>query len=149
MYGASYRVKSDITIADLMAHTQHVVVREVEVIRSQLLRNHVDLLGGTARFEGPHTVTVCGDARGDHTTITAEKIVIATGTKPARPAKVEFDDDHVLDFRRRAADAVDTPFDGRRRGRRDRHRVRADVRGTQYPGDRCREAPADAGVLRP
>ncbi|MGB6162571.1 MAG: Si-specific NAD(P)(+) transhydrogenase [Pseudonocardiaceae bacterium] len=97
MYGASYRVKSEITIADLLAHTLHVVGREVEVIRSQLLRNHVDLLWGTARFEDPHTLTVCGDARGDHTTVTAEKIVIATGTKPVRPAEVEFDDERVLD----------------------------------------------------
>ena len=30
------------------------------MIRSQLLRNHVDLLGGTARFEDPQTVTVQG-----------------------------------------------------------------------------------------
>jgi NAD(P) transhydrogenase len=97
MYGASYRVKSEITIGDLLARTQHVVGREVEVIRNQLLRNHVDLLGGTARFEDAHTVTVSGDARGDHTTVTAEKIVIATGTKPARPAEVAFDDEHVLD----------------------------------------------------
>ncbi len=97
IYGASYRVKSEITIADLLAHTEHVVGREVEVIRSQLLRNHVDLLGGTARFEDPQTVTVAGEVRGDHTTVTAEKFVIATGTKPARPAEVEFDDDHVLD----------------------------------------------------
>ncbi|MGH3785461.1 MAG: Si-specific NAD(P)(+) transhydrogenase [Pseudonocardiaceae bacterium] len=97
MYGASYRVKSEITVADLLARTQHVVGREVEVTRSQLLRNHVDLLGGTARFEDPQTVTVQGEARGDHTTVTAEKIVIATGTKPARPPEVEFDDEHVLD----------------------------------------------------
>jgi NAD(P) transhydrogenase len=97
MYGASYRVKSEITIADLLARTQHVVGREVEVIRHQLLRNHVDLLGGTARFEDAHTVTVQGEARGDHTTVTAAHVVIATGTKPARPAHVELDDDHVLD----------------------------------------------------
>jgi NAD(P) transhydrogenase len=42
MYGASYRVKSEITIADLMARTQHVVGHEVEVIRNQLMRNLVD-----------------------------------------------------------------------------------------------------------
>jgi len=97
LYGASYRVKSEITIADLRAHTQHVVGREVEVIRSQLLRNHVELLWGTARFEDPQTLTVQGETRGDHTTVTAEKIVIATGTKPARPVEVEFDDERVLD----------------------------------------------------
>ena len=99
MYGASYRVKSEITIADLMARTQHVVGHEVEVIRNQLMRNHVDILGGTAQFEDPHTVTVHGAARGDHNTVTADKIVIATGTRPARPPEVEFDDEeyHVVD----------------------------------------------------
>lgn len=97
VYGASYRVKSDITIADLLSRTQHVVGREVEVVRNQLLRNHVELLAGTARFEDPHTVTVQGEARGDHSTVTAEHVVIATGTRPARPPEVEFDDDHVLD----------------------------------------------------
>ncbi len=90
-------MKSEITIADLLIRTQHAVGREVEVIRSQLLRNQVDLLTGVGRFEGPHTVTVQGEARSDHTTVTAEKIVIATGTRPARPAEVEFDDDRVLD----------------------------------------------------
>jgi NAD(P) transhydrogenase len=99
MYGASYRVKSEITIADLMARTQHVVGHEVEVIRNQLMRNHVDILGGTAQFEDPHTVTVHGAVRGDHNTVTADKIVIATGTRPARPPEVEFDDEeyHVVD----------------------------------------------------
>jgi NAD(P) transhydrogenase len=97
MYGASYRVKSEITIADLLARTAHVVGREVEVIRNQLLRNHVDILGGTARFEDQHTITVAGEGRGDRHTVTAANVVIATGTKPARPSQVAFDDDHVLD----------------------------------------------------
>ncbi|OLT21127.1 NAD(P)(+) transhydrogenase [Pseudonocardia sp. CNS-139] len=97
MYGASYRVKSEITIADLLARTQHVVGREVEIVRSQLMRNHVDILAGTATFEDEHTVTVHGESRGDHYTVTAENIVIATGTKPARPSQVEFDDERVLD----------------------------------------------------
>ncbi|GAA1849376.1 Si-specific NAD(P)(+) transhydrogenase [Pseudonocardia ailaonensis] len=94
MYGASYRVKSEITIADLLARCQHVVGREVEIIRNQLVRNHVDIIGGTAHFEDPHTVTVVGSERGDHVTVTAEFIVIATGTRPARPPEVEFDDEH-------------------------------------------------------
>jgi NAD(P) transhydrogenase len=97
LYGASYRVKSDITIGDLMARTQHVVGREVEVIRAQLLRNHVDLLQGTGSFLDPHTIRVTGARRGDNSTVTADKIVVATGTRPARPASVEFDDRYVLD----------------------------------------------------
>lgn len=97
LYGASYRVKSDITIADLMARTQHVVGREVEVVRAQLLRNHVELLQGTASFVDANTIRVIGSGRGESSIITAEKVVIATGTRPARPPEIEFDDHYVLD----------------------------------------------------
>ena len=49
LYGASYRVKEEITISDLLARLQHVVGRETEVIRSQLLRNHIELIPGMRR----------------------------------------------------------------------------------------------------
>src|SRR5919202_921823 len=58
LYGASYRVKQDITISDLTARTSHVVGREVDVIRSQLARNHVSLLPGLGRFRDAHTIQV-------------------------------------------------------------------------------------------
>jgi NAD(P) transhydrogenase len=70
MYGQSYRVKDEITIADLAARTSHVVGREMDVVRSQLTRNRVTIM---------------------------TNIVIATGTKPARPASVEFDERTVMD----------------------------------------------------
>jgi NAD(P) transhydrogenase len=94
LYGASYRVKEDITIADLTARTQHVIGREIEVVRSQLLRNHVHLLNGSARFVDEHTVEVDGP---DQVRVTAEKIVLAPGTEPARPDNVDFDDVRVID----------------------------------------------------
>lgn len=94
MYGASYRVKEDITIADLTARTQHVIGREVEVVRSQLLRNHVHLLTGSARFADEHTVEVDGP---EHVLATADKFVLAPGTEPARPDNVAFDEVRVID----------------------------------------------------
>jgi NAD(P) transhydrogenase len=96
MYGQSYRVKDDITIADLTVRTQHVVGREIDVVRSQLSRNRVSILQGTACFADPHTVTV-DDGGGRQRQITADKIVIATGTRPARPNSVAFDDRTVID----------------------------------------------------
>ena len=95
--GASYRVKSDITVADLLSRTQHVIGREVEVVRAQLLRNRIDILTGTARFLDPHTVAVDDPVRHERTTVRGERIVIATGTSPARPPNVEFDERRVLD----------------------------------------------------
>nr|WP_312871507.1 Si-specific NAD(P)(+) transhydrogenase [Amycolatopsis acididurans] len=97
LYGASYRVKQEITIADLMARTRHVVGREVQVVRAQLLRNHVDLLPGTGRFVDPHTVAVAGAHRGDRALLSGAHVVIATGTRPARPGHVDFDAERVLD----------------------------------------------------
>jgi NAD(P) transhydrogenase len=44
LYGQNYRVKDDITIQDLLSRTQHVIGREIEIVRSQLMRNHVTLL---------------------------------------------------------------------------------------------------------
>jgi NAD(P) transhydrogenase len=96
MYGQSYRLKEDITVADLAARTQHVIGREVDVIRNQLARNRVRLLAGTARFTDPHTVALTDDA-GRSTTVTADKVIIATGTQPARPDSVDFDDRTIID----------------------------------------------------
>jgi NAD(P) transhydrogenase len=96
MYGQSYRVKDEITIADLAARTRHVVGREIEVVRSQLTRNRVTILTGTGYFVDPHVVEV-DDGGGRLRRASAEKIVIATGTRPARPATVDFDERTVID----------------------------------------------------
>ena len=96
MYGQSYRLKDDITVADLAARTTHVIGREVDVIRNQLSRNRVTLLSGSGRFQDPHTIVVI-DANGRESKVSAEKIVIATGTKPARPTSVDFDEVTVID----------------------------------------------------
>jgi NAD(P) transhydrogenase len=97
LYGASYRVKEKITPADLLARTSHVIGKEQDVVRSQLMRNRIDLIEGHGRFVDAHTVLVEDPARGERTTVSGEYIVIATGTKPARPSGVEFDDNRVLD----------------------------------------------------
>ena len=86
MYGQSYRVKDEITIADLAARTTHVVGREMDVVRSQLSRNRVTTMTGTGRFLDPHAVEVDG-GDGRVRRASADKIVIATGTRRAgRPA---------------------------------------------------------------
>jgi NAD(P) transhydrogenase len=100
LYGQSYRVKDDITVTDLSARTQHVVAREIDVIRNQLARNHVALLVGTARFTDQHTIEVTDDTD-HHQQITGDKIVIAVGTRPAHPATfpatVAFDGETIVD----------------------------------------------------
>ena len=96
IYGQSYRVKDDITVADLTARTRHVVSRENDVVRSQLARNRVTILQGMGYFVGPHSIEV-DDLGGRTRKVTADKVVIATGTRPARPSSVAFDDKTIID----------------------------------------------------
>jgi NAD(P) transhydrogenase len=96
LYGSSYRVKEEITVSDLAARTQHVITRQTDVIRNQLARNHVAMVTGTGRFSDANAIWVDG-GDGRENLISAEKIIIAAGTRPARPESVDFDDRTIVD----------------------------------------------------
>ena len=80
VYGEGYAVKQGITMNDLLYRCRHVVRTEVDVIRSQMTRNGVTMLFGTASFVGPHTVRVSRED--DATEVRAQHILIAVGTEP-------------------------------------------------------------------
>ncbi len=77
-----------ITIADLIYVSQHVIHTELTVIREHFDRNGVGLIWGSARFEDENVVYV--DRPDDFEVFSAEKFVIATGTRPAKPADGAF-----------------------------------------------------------
>ena len=52
--------KSDVTMADLQLRTHHVIQREIDVIRDQMRRNGVIMMGGETSFTGPNTLLVKG-----------------------------------------------------------------------------------------
>ena len=91
IYGQDYRLKDEISISDLAARTRYVVEKERTVIRDQLLRNRVALLDGSASFRDEHTLEMDGKA------VTGDKIVIATGSQPARMDGVAFNSRTILD----------------------------------------------------
>jgi NAD(P) transhydrogenase len=95
VHGNAFRVKHEITFRDLLSRTQQVIEHEQEVIADQLARNGVRVFEGTASFVDPHTLEIRNGGTSFH--LRAERIVIAVGTTPARPAGVEFDDRTVLD----------------------------------------------------
>ena len=94
-YGRDYAVKDEISVSDLAFRVQAVLAREVDVIRAQLKRNHVEVVAGTARFLDPHTLEVQG-ATGA-TRLTAEHVLIACGTRPAHSPTVLLDGARVID----------------------------------------------------
>jgi len=86
LYGINYRVKEKITMADLAFRVQAVIRTEVDVTEAQLSRNGVDVVHGMAHFVGPHQVNVEGPQA--VSTLEADRIIIAVGTKPACSPKV-------------------------------------------------------------
>ena len=81
LYGASYRVKDKITMADLAFRVQHVIKTEIDILQAQLSRNNVELLKGTATFLDPHRIRVQNAL--EQYECEAGILIIATGTKPA------------------------------------------------------------------
>jgi len=94
IYGVNYRVKEQITMADLSFRAQHVIKTEIDVTRAQLSRNGIEVLNGVASFTGPNSIKVCG-VRGQ-ADFEAEKIVIASGTKPASSPLVPFNNRNII-----------------------------------------------------
>ena len=86
IYGINYRVKEKITMADLAFRVQAVIKTEVDVTEAQLSRNGIDVVHGIARFLDPHQVRVEGPQA--DSTLEADRIIIAVGTKPATSPKV-------------------------------------------------------------
>ena len=96
LYGAGYRVKAQITIDDLMERLRKTLAHEIEIIEDQLARDGVEVLRGEASFTDPHRIRIESPA-GDETEVEADKILIATGTRPLRQAQIPFDDERIID----------------------------------------------------
>ena len=86
VYGMNYRVKEKITMADLAFRVQGVIKTEVDVTEAQLSRNGIDVVHGIARFIDPHQLHV--ESPQANTTIEADRIIIAVGTRPASSPRV-------------------------------------------------------------
>jgi NAD(P) transhydrogenase len=93
-YGTNYNAKDHITMADLNFRVQHVVENEVGVTQSQLKRNGVDLIHGTAQFITPHNIRV--ENSSGYGEFEGEYLVVATGTKPAANPKVPINGRNII-----------------------------------------------------
>jgi NAD(P) transhydrogenase len=91
LYGASYTVKQNITMADLLYRTDHVIQHELDIVRHQLQRNRVELISAEASFLDTNTVRLKSIDQHGWRDVTTENIVIATGTTATKTAHIPFD----------------------------------------------------------
>ena len=102
-YGLAYRVKKDIEGKDLGARLRMTLDHEIDVLEHQFARNGVKTIAGRARFLDSNRIGVSVDASESHE-FDADKIVIAVGTTPYRPAHIPFNGTSVVDSDNIAAD---------------------------------------------
>lgn len=95
IYGGDYRLKKTITIEDLAFRANHVIKNEIQIVQNQMARNRVDMFFGSASFLDPHRLRIRTDR--DALELTADFIVIAVGTEPARPSDIPFDGNTIID----------------------------------------------------
>jgi NAD(P) transhydrogenase len=94
IYGVNYRVKEQITMADLSFRAQHVIKTEIDVIRAQLSRNGIEIFTGTASFLDDCHIRVVGSR--NQSEYEAANTIIATGTKAATSALVPFNNRTII-----------------------------------------------------
>lgn len=94
-YGSGYRAQKNVTAEDLKLRLMKTLGYEVEVLENQFARNRIETLVGRASFTGPNEIAV--QMEEDTAFVTADRFMIAVGTKPFRPDEVPFDGDMVID----------------------------------------------------
>jgi NAD(P) transhydrogenase len=96
LYGVDYHVKSNITVADFMFRERLVIEAQWAQIRDNIEQHGIEWMQGNARFVDAHTVEI-NRFREDPRRVTADVILIATGSRPQRPDNVPFDDEIIVD----------------------------------------------------
>jgi NAD(P) transhydrogenase len=95
-YGRAYRVKQDIRAEDLNRRLAITLDHEVEILEHQFARNKVDKIAGTARFIDAHHLAITAEGE-EIARVRADRVILAVGTEPYRPADVPFDCEAILD----------------------------------------------------
>lgn len=88
--------KSTVDYPRLLAAAETVISRQVKLRRGFYERNEVDVLHGQGRFLGQNEVAVT-DRSGAVRKFSADRFVIAVGSRPYRPPDVDFSHPRVLD----------------------------------------------------
>lgn len=84
------------TFPDMLRAADSVIRRQIELRTGFYERNRVPVFTGRARFVGPHALEVDGD-KGARERFEARHFVIAAGSRPYRPADVDFTHPRIFD----------------------------------------------------
>ncbi len=94
LYGIDRMIEGKATIDNFMYRKNYIIKSESEVVHQNLLQHKVVIYQGSASFVDQNTLHVTGPKESD---ISADSIIIATGSYPFHPAHIPFDNKRVHD----------------------------------------------------
>src|SRR6187401_1735990 len=92
LFGVDLSLRREATVADFMRHKTKVAAQNRRRREEQMRTLNVATFHGAASFVDPHTVRIAPDIL-----LRGEKILIATGSSPVRPAEFPFEHPRVHD----------------------------------------------------
>jgi len=95
-YGLMGGVRPNVTVRELMYRKDQVIQEELDVIQQNMARHRIEVIQGTGSLTGSNRVKVVGD-NGIEQSLTAEAIVLSTGTRPYHPDDIDFDHKFIYD----------------------------------------------------
>jgi len=96
LYGIDYSLREGLTVKSFTHRKDVLVGMEGEKIRANLAAHGIELIQGVASFEDAHTIAV-KTSKNEIIQLRGEAILIATGSRPHRPAEIPFDDEVIFD----------------------------------------------------
>lgn len=89
-------ITANFMLPDLRRRAKSVIDAQVKMRTAFYDRNDIPIIRGQARFLDAHTIEATQED-GSRTTVRAKFVVIATGSRPYRPANVDFNHPRVFD----------------------------------------------------
>jgi NAD(P) transhydrogenase len=108
IYGAGIDLHPQAVIDRLRARAIDVAQSMSDAVAENLARHGIELLAGTARLGPNRTVAVTPAEGGSERVLSADVVLIASGSRPFHPPGIPFDDPDVLDSE--AARDLDRPM---------------------------------------
>jgi NAD(P) transhydrogenase len=96
-YGDRQRTMGEITMSDLTARIQKVIEDSCQQLDEQCASNDIEVVYGSARLQDPHVVEALDVEGKVKARIRADKILIATGSRPRHPIEIPPNRDLFLD----------------------------------------------------
>ncbi|GJL55704.1 MAG: NAD(P)(+) transhydrogenase [Nitrospirales bacterium] len=91
-----FKMRDDIKITSLMKRLNHVVKAHGQFMAEQIGRNNIDRFHGRAQFCSNREITIHG-LDGQSQNLTADIIVVGTGSSPRVPDNIPVDHEHIFD----------------------------------------------------